>query len=206
MERRRIVDAVTEKADDMAAVPQPKNDAILLSGRDPAEEVRLLQPRAERFLTERFDLGAGQHPGDRNAEFGADMLRHALVVAAEDLDANTLGPKRGDGRPGARLWRIEKDDEAGKNQILFVGSDRILRSGSQITSFCWLRGHGNDRGRRHRYGGLGCTGEGGWRTALRAARGQRRRGAGLQQQWPLAEIPDGSRKRGRRVTRGRRLS
>src|SRR3984893_2639863 len=121
MERRRIVDAVTQKGDDMVAVPQPKNDAILLSGRDPAEQVRLLQPRAERFLTERFDLGASQHPGDRNAEFGADMLRHSLVVAAEDLDVDTLGPKRGDGRPRARLWRIEKDDESGKNQISFVG-------------------------------------------------------------------------------------
>src|SRR5439155_8062472 len=112
---------VTEKADDMTAVSQPKNDTVLLSGRDPAEQVRLLQPSAKRFLAERFDLGAGQHPADRNAEFSADMLRHPLVVAAEDLDADTLGPKRGDGRPGACFWRIEEDDEAGKNQILFIG-------------------------------------------------------------------------------------
>ena len=105
----------------MAAVSQPKNDTVLLSGRDPAEQVRLLQASAKRFLTERFDLGAGQHPADRNAEFSADMLRHPLVVAAEDLEADTLGPKRGDGRPGACFWRIEEDDEAGKNQILFIG-------------------------------------------------------------------------------------
>ena len=49
------------------------------------------------------------------------MLRHPLVVAAEDLDADTLGPKRGDGRPGACFWRIEEDDETGKNQISFIG-------------------------------------------------------------------------------------
>src|ERR1700730_15976982 len=49
------------------------------------------------------------------------MLRHPLVVAAEDLDADTLGPKRGDGRARACFWRIEEDDEAGKNQISFVG-------------------------------------------------------------------------------------
>ena len=102
-------------------MPQPKNDAVLLNGRDPAEQVRLFQPRGERFVAERFDLGAVQQPGDRNAEFGADMLRHALVVAAEDLDADTLGPKRGDGRPCARFWRIGEDDEAGKNQISLVG-------------------------------------------------------------------------------------
>src|ERR1700720_233455 len=132
MQRWRIVDAIAEKADNMAAVPQPKNDAVLLSWCDPAEQVRLLQPRGERFLTERFDLGAGQHPGDRNAEFGADMLRHALVVAAEDLDADTLGPKRGDGRPCARFWRIGEDDEAGKNQISFVGHRRPRTVGFEL--------------------------------------------------------------------------
>ena len=130
MERRRIVDAVAEKADDMAAVPQPKNDAILLSGRDPAEQVRLLQPRAERFLTERFDLGAGQHPSNRNAEFGADMLRHALVVAAEDLDADTLGPKRGDGRPGARLCGSKKTTKPAKTKSRSSATVAPVRSGS----------------------------------------------------------------------------
>ena len=84
---------------------------------------------ASASSSERFDLGAGQQPGDRNAECGADMLRHALVVAAEDLDADTLGPKRGDGRPGARFWRIGEDDEAGKHQFLLVGhrSPRAVR-------------------------------------------------------------------------------
>ena len=121
VQRRRVVDPVAEIADDMTAVPQPKNDAVLLNGRDPAEQVRLFQPRGKRFVAERFDLGAGQQPGDRNAEFGADMLRHALVVAAEDLDADTLGPKRGDGRARACFWRIGEDDEAGKHQFLLIG-------------------------------------------------------------------------------------
>jgi len=48
------------------------------------------------------------------------MLGHALVVAAEDLDVDTLGPKRGDGRPRAFLWWIEEHDETGKHQISFV--------------------------------------------------------------------------------------
>ena len=87
---------------------RPRMMRFFCSGRDPAEQVRLFQPRGERFVAERLDLGAGQHPVDRNAEFAADMLRHALVVAAEDLDADTLDPKRGDGRPRARLWRVEE--------------------------------------------------------------------------------------------------
>jgi hypothetical protein len=73
----------------MAAVLQPKNDAVFLNGRHSAEQVRLFQPRGKRFVAERFDLGAGQHRVDWNAEFAADMLRYALVVPAEDLDADT---------------------------------------------------------------------------------------------------------------------
>src|SRR5229473_6939515 len=66
---------------------------------------------------------------ENDAEFGADMQRHALVVAAEDLDPDTLGPKRGDGRPRACFWRIEEDDEAGEHQVLLVGhrSPRAVR-------------------------------------------------------------------------------
>src|ERR1700738_2339332 len=60
------------------------------------------------------------------------MLRHPLVVAAEDLDADTLGPKRGDGRPCARFWRIGEDDEAGKNQISFGGHRRPRTVGLEL--------------------------------------------------------------------------
>jgi hypothetical protein len=44
-------------------------------------------------------LGAEQRPVDCNAEFAADILCHTLVVAAQDLDADTLGPKRGSSAP-----------------------------------------------------------------------------------------------------------
>ena len=130
VQRRRIVDAVAEIADDVAAALQPKNDAVLLNGRDPAEQVRLFQPRGERLVAERFDLGAGQQPGDRNAELGADMLRHALVVAAEDLDADTLGPERGDGRPGARFGGSKKTTKPANTNSCSSATAARLRSGS----------------------------------------------------------------------------
>src|ERR1700738_2011504 len=60
------------------------------------------------------------------------MLRHALVVTAEDLDADTLGPKRGDGRPCARFWRIGEDDEAGKKQIPFGAPRRPRTVGLEL--------------------------------------------------------------------------
>ena len=60
VQRWRVVDPVAEITDDVAAMPQSKNDAVLLDGRDPAEQVRLFQPRGERLIVERFDLGTGQ--------------------------------------------------------------------------------------------------------------------------------------------------
>lgn len=44
-------------------------------------------------------LGAEQRPVDCNAEFTADILCHTLAVAAQDLDADTLGAKRGSSAP-----------------------------------------------------------------------------------------------------------
>src|SRR5271165_4287747 len=104
MQRRRVVDTVAEKADDMAAVLQPKDDPVLLNRRHPAEYVRLFEPRRQRIISEPFDLGAGQQPGDRNAELGADVLRDMLVVAGKDLNTYTLDPERCDGRARACFW------------------------------------------------------------------------------------------------------
>ena len=69
----------------------------------------------------------------RRTEFAADMLCYALVVAAEDLDADTFDPKRGDGRPRARLWRVEEHHKAGKDQLAFVSHRCRLTVGLQVT-------------------------------------------------------------------------
>jgi hypothetical protein len=86
MQRRRVIDAIAEKAHDMAAVLQAEDDPVRLNRRHPTEEARLLEPGRQRLVRERLDFGARQRPGDRNAALAADMPRHALVVAAQDLD------------------------------------------------------------------------------------------------------------------------
>ena len=50
MQRGRVVDAVAEEADHMAAPLQRQDDAVLLGGRDAAEEVGRRDPRAQGFL------------------------------------------------------------------------------------------------------------------------------------------------------------
>ena len=62
---------------------------------------------------------------------------------------------------------------------------------SLATSVCrWVAVSGIE------HGSLGCFGAGRWRAALRAAGWQYRTCAVVQQQWPLAKIPRGSRERG----------
>src|SRR6516164_949899 len=121
MQRRRIIDAVAEKADDMATVLQTEDDPVFLDRRDPAEQGGLLQPRGQRLVAECFNFGPGQQPKNRNAELPADMPRHAFVVAAENLDANAVGRERGDRNSRALFWRIKEYDEAGKHEIALIG-------------------------------------------------------------------------------------
>ena len=61
-----VIDAVAHEAHHMAAPLQGQDDAVLLGGRDAAEEVDLLDPRAQRLLAERRHLRAGEHAGNRN--------------------------------------------------------------------------------------------------------------------------------------------
>ena len=51
----------------MAAVFQAEDNPVLLNRGDPTEQVGLLQPRGQRLVAKRFDLGTSEQPGHRNA-------------------------------------------------------------------------------------------------------------------------------------------
>jgi hypothetical protein len=50
VQRGGVVDPVTEVGDDMAAVLEGEDDAVLLNRGYPAEQVRFFEPRAERLI------------------------------------------------------------------------------------------------------------------------------------------------------------
>ena len=52
----------------------------------------------------------------------ADFARHEVVVAGENLDTHAMVCEGADCRSGALLGRIEKADEAGEDEIRFVGN------------------------------------------------------------------------------------
>ena len=120
VQRGRVVDTVAQIANDMAACFQCQDDAILLRRVDAAEQVHTLDPRAQRVVVHGRHFGAGQHAVNRHAKFGADMARHALVVAGHDLHCHTTGGHRAQCASGAGLGWIEKSSKTGKHQLTLV--------------------------------------------------------------------------------------
>ena len=108
MQGGRVIDAVAHEADDMAAPLQGQDDAVLLRGRDAAEEVDLLDPRAQGLLAERRHLGAGEDAGNRNFQRAAEVMGHPLIVAGQDLDRDAASPEGLDGRPAPCLGGSRK--------------------------------------------------------------------------------------------------
>ena len=65
VQRRGVVDAVAEEADDAAGALQGQQDALLLLRRDPAEQLTVGEPGAQRLLAHAAQLVPGEHAGDR---------------------------------------------------------------------------------------------------------------------------------------------
>ena len=61
MERRRVIDAVAEIPDHMAAPFEGEDDPVLLGRRHAAEEVLLLHARCECQIIHLLDFSTGKH-------------------------------------------------------------------------------------------------------------------------------------------------
>ena len=62
VERRRVVDAVAEKAHDVPAVLEGQDDPVLLRRRHPREDARAFGHGAERRLAQMLQFVAQHHP------------------------------------------------------------------------------------------------------------------------------------------------
>src|SRR5262245_55183345 len=104
----------------MAPPLEGEEDAVLLSRRDAAEKVDHLEAGAERLLAELRQLRAGQQAGDRYGELAAEMLRHPLVVAGQDLHRDAVAFEALQDGGDSRLRGVEKGRKAGKDQLPLV--------------------------------------------------------------------------------------
>ena len=86
MQRGRIVDAVAQIADHVAAPLEREDDAVLLRRRHAAEQVHLLPPGpAAPGRPSAGSRSPVSTPGPA-CRVGADVLGHQLIVAGDDLD------------------------------------------------------------------------------------------------------------------------
>src|SRR3974390_1395417 len=122
MKGRRVIDAVAEIPDHMAAPFQRDDDPVLLDRCHAAEEVDLLHARCECLIIHFLNFSTGKHASYWEAQLREDMLGHQFVVASDDLDCDPIGGKSGQGRLGALLWRIEECGEAHKDQLRFIAN------------------------------------------------------------------------------------
>ena len=120
MQRGRIVDAVAQVADHMAARPERLDHAVLLRRIDPAEQVRRFYPGTQSVVVHLLDLLADHHTRDRNLQLGADMPRDQIAVAGHDLDRDARLLQRGQCGSSALLGGIEKGGKSGQHQFRFV--------------------------------------------------------------------------------------
>ncbi len=126
LERRSVVDAVAQKADDVALAVQGIDDGRLLRRRDLGEHDRRLGEICQLVRRHRSHLAAENDAVHRQADFVADLARDDVVVAGQDLDLHAAGLECADRRGASLLRRIEKRDVAEQGEIGLVG-DRIGR-------------------------------------------------------------------------------
>jgi hypothetical protein len=117
---RRIVDAVAEKADDMAAQPQRKDDATLLVGVDAGEQVDVIDLGHQCAVGKLLDLGAGEDAPRGQADRRGDMADDGGMIAGDDLEADARSGEACDRVARVALGWIGEHAEADERQLAFV--------------------------------------------------------------------------------------
>ena len=116
LERRRIVDAVAEEADDVAPRLQRLDQPRLLVGREPAIGVDRLDLDGERLVAQLGDIGARQDRLGIEPDQAGQPLHHDRIVARQDLDPDAGRRQPRNGRRGGGLGRIGEGAEPSKTR------------------------------------------------------------------------------------------
>ena len=117
VQRRRVVDAVAEVADDRPASCSARITWSFWSGSTPGEDRRPPRPGDERGMREAPHLLAGQDALDGQPDLAGDVARHQLVVAGDDLEGDALARQLGDRLADSRLGRVAEEDHALEDEV-----------------------------------------------------------------------------------------
>ena len=120
VQRRGIVDAVTEIANHVPRVAQRPDDAFLLAGVDFREDGGAVGDVPERLVVHLAQLGAGQDATGLEPDGLRHMRRHATAVAGDDLQRDAAPFQLPDRLGGVGLRRVEEQQEAFEHHRLLV--------------------------------------------------------------------------------------
>ena len=125
MDRRGIIDAVAEEPRDMAPYSQRVDDAFLLIGIDPREEVDSFHLCRQADIGEFGNFGTSQNAFMRQADGFGYMLHDGGLVARDDLELDPKCCQIGNRLCRIGLWRIGENAEANEGQVGLVGERQI---------------------------------------------------------------------------------
>ena len=92
MQRRRVVDPVTEITDNVARFLERENDALLLDRLDLGKDIGFARTSGQGLRAHLANLGSGKNARFPQAHLARDVFGDARVVPGDDLkcDAELL--------------------------------------------------------------------------------------------------------------------
>src|ERR1700741_4561011 len=128
MKRRRIIDAVTEEADDVAASLKGADDAVFLTWRNPREHVTILDHVAKRRVAHSIEVLAQYDLLGANADSRADVARHQLIVTRKHLYADTIAAHCCDGIGSGGQRRIDEGKKSSQHHLALIIDLKSVRA------------------------------------------------------------------------------
>ena len=108
VQRRSIVDSIAHVSDDVAAMFQRHDDAVLLRRRHPREDRGHLGDVRQRGIAHALQFIAEHDLARFEADLAADVRCDEVPIAGDDLHLHSVPPQRGQGFGGIRQRRVGK--------------------------------------------------------------------------------------------------
>src|SRR5262245_48979476 len=131
MHSRRIIDAITDKTDDVSHFFQREYDSFFLIGIHFDEQIGPFGCLPKRFIMEVVEFGSCENSVGAHAHEARHVLGNEFVVTGNEFDGYPEPRQVANSFRGALLGPIEKRDESDKGHVVLVISStrgRIMHS------------------------------------------------------------------------------
>src|SRR5215813_3950583 len=120
MHSRRIIDAITDKTDDVSHFFQREYDSFFLIGIHFDEQIGPFRCLPKSFIMELVEFGPCENSVGAHAYKACQVLRDEFVVTGNEFDGYPEPCQVANGLRRAFLGPIEKRDESDKGHVVLV--------------------------------------------------------------------------------------